>query len=325
MVTRWFCEIDPHCRNILARHWPGVPIYGDITAIDWSGVEPVDVLAGGFPCQPGSNAGKRLGTDDERWLWPEFARAIRALAPRYVLVENVAALLGRGFEHVITDLAALGYDAEWDCIPAAAVGAPHLRDRLWIVAYAQRCGTQPVGVTGDVLGAARGAESASPQRQRRGNAAGDRGEVVADANRRPVGAGLYEGRTVCEPPIDEQEPIARHSRPPLADAIFAGLEGHERGVMALAEFRRSNADPARSDRRQPESGLGGHPHGLPTRLERHRWPAPPGPQYEWEPVRIAKGIPQQRQRLKADGNAVVPQVVEWIGRRIVAFDEEAVA
>lgn len=140
MVTRWFVEIDPHCRNVLARHWPGLPIYGDITAIDWSGVEPVDVLAGGFPCQPNSVAGQRLGTSDPRWLWPEFARAIRALRPRYVLVENVPNLLrvndGAAMAEVLGDLAASGYDAEWDCIPAEVAGAPHQRDRLWLVAYA---------------------------------------------------------------------------------------------------------------------------------------------------------------------------------------------
>src|SRR5208282_3242190 len=97
------------------------------------------ILCGGFPCQDISNAGKRAGIDGERsGLWSEFARLIGELRPRYAIMENVAALLGRGLERVLGDLASIGYDAEWHCIPASAVGAPHRRDRVWIVAYANR-------------------------------------------------------------------------------------------------------------------------------------------------------------------------------------------
>ena len=139
MVTRWFVEKDAHCRNVLARHWPDVPIYGDITAVNWSEVESVDILVGGFPCQPISIAGRGGAQEDDRWLWPSFADAIRHLRPRYVLVENVRNLLavngGTAFSEILGDLATGGYDAEWDCIPAVAVGAPHERDRLWLVAY----------------------------------------------------------------------------------------------------------------------------------------------------------------------------------------------
>ena len=137
---RWQVEWDAYCQRVLAKHWPDVPRYGDITTVDWSGVERVDLLAGGFPCQPVSGAGKRQAQADERWLWPEFARAVRALRPRLVLVENVTNLLaingGSAFGEVVGDLAALGYDVQWDCVPAAAVGALHERDRVWIVAYA---------------------------------------------------------------------------------------------------------------------------------------------------------------------------------------------
>lgn len=167
---RWQVEWDDYCQHVLAHHWPDVPRIGDIhdahaahvAHADASGrdkrarelgsgrrdepadrcrgcLEPVDLIAGGFPCQPFSVAGKRLGTADERWLWPEFARLIGELRPRYVLVENVPGLLARhgGMGAVLGDLAALGYDAEWDSVPAAAVGAPHLRYRVWILAYAR--------------------------------------------------------------------------------------------------------------------------------------------------------------------------------------------
>jgi DNA (cytosine-5)-methyltransferase 1 len=146
MESRWFVEWDAHCRNVLARHWPGLPVYGDITAVDWGTVEPVDVLAGGFPCQPVSNAGKRLGTEDARWLWPEFARAIRALAPRYVLVENVAALLrdADAFGCVLGDLHRLGFDAQWSVVSACTAGAPHPRKRVFLVAHPRREGLQGI-------------------------------------------------------------------------------------------------------------------------------------------------------------------------------------
>jgi DNA (cytosine-5)-methyltransferase 1 len=142
-----FCEIDPFCRAVLRKHWPDVPCYDDVTTLDGGrlradGIE-IDAICGGFPCQDISVAGKGAGITGARsGLWTEYARIIGELRPRYVIVENVSALLGRGMDAVLGDLAALGYGAEWHCIPASAIGAPHRRDRVWIVAYpnAERCG-----------------------------------------------------------------------------------------------------------------------------------------------------------------------------------------
>ena len=164
-----FCEIDPYCQRVLAKHWPGVPIYDDIKEIvadagcmrqlqpqgsqqeirrrtsdsylkglDGNPIGPIDVITGGFPCQDISLAGKGAGIDGERsGLWSELARLIGDIRPRYAILENVAALLGRGLDRVAGDLAEIGYDCEWHCIPASAVGAPHRRDRVWIIAYPQ--------------------------------------------------------------------------------------------------------------------------------------------------------------------------------------------
>jgi len=134
-----FCEIEPFPRRVLAKHWPGVPIYDDVRTLTAERLAAdgigVDAICGGFPCQDISTAGKGAGLDGERsGLWREYARLVGELRPRYVVVENVAALLGRGLDRVLGDLAALGYDAEWHCIPASAVGAPHRRDRVWLVA-----------------------------------------------------------------------------------------------------------------------------------------------------------------------------------------------
>jgi DNA (cytosine-5)-methyltransferase 1 len=149
MTTVAFCEIEPFCRRVLAKHWPEVPIYDDVrtltaTRLAADGIG-VDVICGGFPCQDISLAGNGAGLAGERsGLWREYARLVSELRPRFVIVENVSALLGRGIGDVLGDLASLGYDAEWHCIRAAFVGLPHARDRVWIVAYADCAGPQRI-------------------------------------------------------------------------------------------------------------------------------------------------------------------------------------
>jgi DNA (cytosine-5)-methyltransferase 1 len=135
-----FCEIEEYPRRVLAKHWPEVPIYEDVRTLTAArlaadGIE-VDAICGGFPCQDISLAGKGAGLSGERsGLWREYARLIGEIRPRYVIVENVSALLSRGLGDVLSDLATVGYDAEWHCIPASAIDAPHRRDRFWAVAY----------------------------------------------------------------------------------------------------------------------------------------------------------------------------------------------
>ena len=141
MKVKWMCEIDPYCRKVLKKHWPNVPCFEDITTVDFKAVEPVDLICGGFPCQDLSYAGKRIGLKGERsGLFYELMRAVCDIRPKYVLLENVPGLLTLGMGAVLGELTALGYDAEWESIPAAAFGAPHLRYRVFIVGYPQRCG-----------------------------------------------------------------------------------------------------------------------------------------------------------------------------------------
>ena len=135
-----FCEIEDYPRQVLARHWPEVPIYGDIRELSAARLRAdgirVDAICGGFPCQDISTAGEGAGIEGEKsGLWVEYARLIGELRPQVVFVENVAALLGRGLDRVLGDLAEIGYDAEWHCIPASELGAHLRRDRVWIVAY----------------------------------------------------------------------------------------------------------------------------------------------------------------------------------------------
>ena len=159
LAARWagfttvaFAEVEEYPSRELARHWPGVPNLGDVTALCQNVhsirtlnelIGPVDLLTGGVPCQPASLAGKRRGTADARWLWPDALRILGAVRPRFGLFENPAALLdlesGRAFSGILGGLAGLGYDAWWDCIPAGAVCAGHRRNRLWLVVADTHC------------------------------------------------------------------------------------------------------------------------------------------------------------------------------------------
>lgn len=219
MHVLWQCEADPYCRAVLRKHWPDIPCYPDVRAVG-AELERVDVLAGGFPCQPVSRPGRRLVGEDDRWLWPEFDRLIRLLRPHYVFVENVPGLLDSGLGAVLGDLAGAGYDAEWDCVGACALGAPMHRERVWLLAYPHDQGLQ--------------------------------GTVWAG------------------------QPIAPRN---------TGAPTHR--------------EPLRPDTR----------------------PWPPGPGALDDIPRMADGPTNRAHRLRALGNAVVPQVAEYIGRLIVAHAE----
>lgn len=130
----WFVEYDAAPSKILAHHWPDVPNHGDVTTVDWAAMPPVDILTGGYPCQPFSQAGRRKGTNDDRHLWPYVREAIRHLRPRITILENVAGHRSLGFDRVLGDMAEDGLHVRWTSIRASDIGAPHHRERLFIVA-----------------------------------------------------------------------------------------------------------------------------------------------------------------------------------------------
>lgn len=284
-----FCEIEPFCQRILRKHWPKVPIYNDVKELTSDLLRAdgiaVECIAGGFPCQDISEAGKGVGLAGKRsGLWSEIARLAGELRPQFIIVENVAALLGRGMGTVLGDLAALGYDAEWHCIPAAAVDAPHRRDRVWIIAYPnsdcwrqQRCR--------ELHG---GSVSASQWNDTDGLRA-----FVADAEcggRRESSEQADEARQpLCAPLREEGASVPGSGGQTLA---FANGSGHEGQGCQLPRGRPILTGGALS-------GIG---------------------QWEAEPSvgRVADGIPDWSHRIKALGNAVVPQIPELIGRAILA-------
>lgn len=291
-----FCEIEPFPRKVLAKHWPGVPIYDDVRTLTADrlradGIAP-DVICGGFPCQDISFAGKGAGIEGERsGLWSEYARLIGELRPRYVIVENVSALLGRGLDKVLGDLASIGFDAEWHCIPASAVGAPHRRDRIWIVAHPKGSRLQGSGVTiGD-------GQSVSPRfhSELAGNGYGRSRGLVADTE----GQRRRETRQHSK---RQAQRSSRRSEVPNANTVHAqGVVGWLNGPIIRREQIERQARLCR--------GAGGY----------HDWSAEPAV------GRVAHGIPDRVGQLRAFGNAVVPQIPELIGRAILAAELRAEA
>jgi DNA (cytosine-5)-methyltransferase 1 len=249
-----FCEIDPYCRAVLRKHWPDVPIHEDVTKLKASDVGDVDVICGGFPCQDISVAGRGEGLAGSRsGLWSEIRRLARETRARIVVVENASALLGRGLGRVLGDLAALGYDCQWHCIPAGAAGAPHLRDRAWIVAYADESGLE----TGT-----------HPESR---DLCGRNGKTTEEAGQRPL-------------------------------RVLGFVQDGPYGVMA-------NTDSARLERqRKVASGISQELHNARNAC---RWAAEP------DICRVANGVPHRVDRLRALGNAVVPQIPEIIGHAIL--------
>lgn len=204
MVCKWQVEIDDYANRVLAKHWPDVHRERDIRECGVHNLERVDVICGGFPCQDISYAGRGAGLEGERsGLFFEAVRVVRELRPRIVVLENVAALLTRGLDRVLGTLAEIGYDAEWHCIPAAAVGAPHIRDRVFVLGFANCDGLESreqakssvghrsssvtasrhAGTISDAFGKRTRNESGSACRQRWENATALQSATVRQGNR----------------------------------------------------------------------------------------------------------------------------------------------
>lgn len=255
MRTVAFCENDPWCREVLKKHWPEVPCFDDVRtlsadALRSAGVERVDLITGGFPCQPHSVAGSRKGVEDERWLWPDYARLIRELRPSWVLAENVPGIRTTAIDLVLADLEAAGY-ACWPLVVGADdVGAPHRRKRVWIVAYRNGAGHEgersgglldgertPRGYDADRRGErAVGDNVSNPEGERRqeqgdGRVAGSR--AGCDGTRWPARPG--------EPRYDWEAPRLTQSR------VGGAAHGYARRVDSLMRRSRlkglGNANP----------------------------------------------------------------------------------
>ena len=236
-----FCERDPYAQRVLRKHWPDTPIYDDVRTIPTDELGRIDLICGGFPCQPWSVAGQQRGAEDDRDLWPVMASLIEKLRPRWVVGENVRGFINEpmGLQRSLSDLESLGYQAVPFIIPACAVDAPHRRDRVWIVAH-------------------------------------------SDSQGEP------------DEPLDGGEGSRQLGFGDVADATSERPQGRQKTRDASSKRTRGGEHTQRCGNDQ-------------------------GPTWLPEPNvgRVAHGVPRRVDRLKALGNAVVPQVVEQIGEAIL--------
>ena len=315
-----FCEIDPYAQKVLRKNWPEVPIYDDVRTITADRLAAdgigVDVITGGFPCQDISTAGRQAGIEGERsGLWSECARLLGEIRPKYAIFENVTNLLngdgGDWFKRVLGDISAIGYDAEWHCIPASAIGAHHHRDRVWIIAYpnsdsesgrslnARKVQSASLLEDAGCIQRVSGSEEQGVLREMQEdgtvfNQSCGRGEacepISADTNsdklwQKQELKSKCQGKTLAR--VNGEEEFMAHSS-------REGLQGSEKA--------RNNGEDGEKPRNQLLTRLSG--------IQGRIWETEP------DVGRVAHGVPARSHRLKCLGNAVVPQIPELIGRAI---------
>ena len=280
--TVQFVEYDPYCQHILKRHWPDVPVWGDVKTFDPDSCGEIDCIVGGYPCQSFSVAGKQKGTQDDRHLWPWMFEIIKHKRPSLVLCENVSGHIALGLDEVLLDLEGEGYSTRAFVIPASAVDANHKRERVWIVAYAN---------TRDV----------QARRERSGGVRSQSEEEEQSNN--------ISSRSEIERPTDVANTDSRMRRG--GRAIRSSRENKQRRIHTTQEKQTSydirsktiGCDTVRGEAKKGsiERRLGGVVDGVPSWLDEPDIP------------RVTTNQTGRVQRLKMLGNAVVPQVVYQLG------------
>ena len=296
MSTVAMCEKDPYCRKILAKHWPDLTIHEDIRNLDGKKYRnSIDLVAGGFPCQPFSVAGKRKGSDDDRHLWPEMRRVIQEAKPRWVIGENVFGFINMALDDVQADLEREHYEVRKFVLPAVAVDAKHRRDRIFLVAYSNSPAVWNL-----------------PERQAQGR------------------DNLQASRQAITPHDGPSQSMANS----YSEGLEIGQDLRENHEQELSPSERSGSerreDVANSHGTRGEAGLSGQEpwqegnsgeldhqgHQQSWRKGSREWPA--------EPCvgRVADGVPNRVDRIKGLGNAVVPQLIQAIGELVIEADRE---
>ncbi len=303
-----FCEKEDYCRMLLQKHWKGVKIYNDIKECKGKEIKEtygrVDILTGGFPCQPYSVAGKQKGTADDRYLWPEMFRVIKEVQPTFVIAENVRGIIniqdGMVFETVCADLESEGFEIQTFIIPAAGVGAPHKRERVWIVGYSKHNGS----LTSEI--------------KRGDNKINDRTEEREDTTFKPERAGrsrdneimentrrkLHERSSVREKNEDEikKENANKFER---SSSESASNVANTKSEQSISKYYREQ--PGETSEQEQIKSRGSSS----WTLREANWLSEPNV------GRVVNGVPGRAHRLRGLGNAIVPKIAEEIGRSIM--------
>lgn len=307
--TSWFVEKDSFCQRVLKKHWPNTVIYDDV--FECKNLPHVDVVVGGFPCQPFSIAGLRKGREDERYLLPEMLRIVKEIGPYVVLFENVPGFssIAEGEEHkfLLKEIAKMGYDAEWGYLRASDIGAPHQRERFFCLAYSTNRGVDWWN----------GVEKhADPSRKGWWQPAGIRDDefnktIMAYSDNNWIERRVESKENACESGCQSSGSTA-------AEIIELGDTSSKRSQRegGSEQEKSKSSEPSGGD---AQSRVGRATNGVPCGMDFVGWPARPNePQYEWESPRVKnkQDIDNRRDRIKALGNAVVPQVAYPIMQHI---------
>lgn len=286
MEIAWQVEIDDYCQKLLNLRWPSVPKWKDVKQVKGGELPPVDLIAGGFPCQPFSVAGKRLGKDDSRNLWPEMLRVIWEVSPAWVIAENVPGIIGAYLDVILDDLEGEGYETLPIVFPAHALGAPHKRDRLWVVAHHKGERTQ------------RRLCEQKQNSELRENVQDWRDSVVGHANK-------TGWREQCRAKPMEKEQFS--SKCASQDVADSERKGRKRW--------RSHGDPDANGMETDDQARENSRSATPRCSENSWWSVEP------DVGRVAHGVPNRVDRLKLLGNGQVVQVAYFVGSKVMAYAE----
>ena len=303
-----FCEIEPYCHRVLNKHWKDVPIYNDIKELTYDtlqadGIEP-DVITGGFPCQDISVAGKQKGIIGERSsLWSEYARLIEDVRPKWAIIENVPTLRSKGLTLVLQNLSEIGYHAEWHCIPCSAIGGLHRRDRIWIIAY-------PLANSNTRHGYNEEEEVRTGREAIDSSSYGERGgkeneeEAMGNSNNSRSGTPQRRAHGVRKEE-DERREGQSQSRSSRSSQVVANSSSIRQ------QEQRTSRDAFGTTQIIKRKTI----ESFNVRIK-EKWATEPNV------GRVANGIPNRVDRLKGLGNAVVPQIPQFLGECILNFEKE---
>jgi DNA (cytosine-5)-methyltransferase 1 len=326
-----FCEMDEYCKLVLQKHWKGVKIYNDVKELKGEEIikehGTIDIVVGGFPCQPFSVAGARKGTDDNRHLWPEMFRIIKELKPRWVIGENVRGIVsiqnGMVFENVCTDLEGEGYEVRAFNIPAAGVGAPHKRERIWIVANSRR--TLRQGSELERENANEGGQENANQHQR---SSGTPEHNVANTNTRLSEQSNQEVQARGNTLNSSSGDVANTERKRLEGLSEQSSTIGKQDERLLSRNESSRGSQSRNvantngERQQEQCGTesvqkeGNESQRSSSQARHTGWESEP------DVGRVAHGLSGRVHRLKALGNSIVPKIAEEIGRAIAIAEKK---
>jgi DNA (cytosine-5)-methyltransferase 1 len=301
-----FCEIDKYCRLVLKKHWKDIKIYPDVREItrqqyEQDGCELPEVITGGFPCQPFSVAGRQKGSGDNRYLWPEMFRVIKEFKPRWIIAENVRGIIniqdGVVFENVCTDLESQGYEIQTFIIPAAGIGAPHRRDRVWIVANSRRTirGEQSAG-NKESIGSGTSQETKWSADSDSVARSSEREKIMADSS-----SIQSDGRGRSNDSIKEQGQEQ-------TGGTGGSLANAERIRQSRSREPIGSSDTETNQTRQTSRSNDG------SQRTQGWW------DFEPDVGRVAHGVSGRVHRLKGLGNSIIPQIAEEIGKAIMKVE-----